>query len=155
MRQVFEHPEEAALRGAHAADDIHRNHSPEATRDEIELSIDLTRRARMIERLKVITPAQAAAGTPSGRGKLGHLLKASQATPRGGGMRGLAKRIYMRLLRPYAAHQERIDVSIAESLDELREVLSESLRMEDENDQRLRELEQRLADPEEDPGREG
>ncbi len=47
----------------------------------------------------------------------------------------------MRLLRPYAAHQQRINVSIAESLDDLREVLVETVRMSMENEHALRELE--------------
>jgi SAM-dependent methyltransferase len=50
----------------------------------------------------------------------------------------------MRILRPYAAQQQRINVSIAESLDELREALSESLRIDVENDETLRALDRRM-----------
>jgi glycosyltransferase involved in cell wall biosynthesis/SAM-dependent methyltransferase len=143
MRQVFENPKEAARRGQHAAEDIRLTHSPEATREEIKLRMELTKRARLIDRLRIFTPAQAAAGTPSGRGKLGHLLNFAQAPPRPGRaarLRAMAKRLYMRLLRPYAAHQQRINVSIAEALDELRDALGESLRMDVERDQKLRDL---------------
>jgi glycosyltransferase involved in cell wall biosynthesis/SAM-dependent methyltransferase len=147
MRQVFEKPETAALRGQRAADDIRRTHSPQAACEAIKLRMDLIKRARLIDRLKGPAPAHAAAAAPSGRGKLEHLLNFSEPPPRrgAGSIRAWAKRLYLRLLRPYAAYQQRINLSTAESLDELREVLSETLRMDVENDQKLRGLDQHVT----------
>ena len=110
--------------------------------------MELIKRARLIDRLKGPTPAHAAAGSPGGRGRLEHLLDLPEPPPaRGakGRARDLAKRLYLRLLRPYAKRQRRIDVSIAESLDELREVLSETLRIDVENDETLRRLDRQTA----------
>lgn len=143
MRQVSEDPEAAALRGRRAAEDIRRTHSPEAARESIELRMTQTKRAAMIDRLEGPRPAQAAAGASSGRAQLAHLLNAGTHPPGPGARaraRALAKRVYMRLLRPYAAHQQRINVSIAESLDDLRDVLGETVKMSVENDRTLREL---------------
>ncbi len=147
MRQVFENPQAAAVRGRRAAADIRRTHSPETACESIKVRIEQVKRARLIDRLMGPTPADAAAGSSSGRRQLEHLLNLSEPPPRrGGGLRVAAKRLYMRILRPYAAHQRRIDLSTAESLDELREVLAEALRMDVENDQTLRRLDRRIAE---------
>jgi glycosyltransferase involved in cell wall biosynthesis/SAM-dependent methyltransferase len=151
MRQVFENPEAAAFRGRRAAGDIRRTHSPEAAREAIEVRMEQVKRSRLIDRLRVPTAADAAAGGTSGRGQLEHLLNVSQAPPRRGAgglrarMRAVAKRLYLRLLRPYAAQQQRIHFSMADSLDEMREVLSETLRMDVENDEALRTLDRQMA----------
>jgi glycosyltransferase involved in cell wall biosynthesis/SAM-dependent methyltransferase len=139
MQQVFEHPETAALRGQRAAEDIRRTHSPEAAGEAIKRRIDEVRRSGLIDRVGSIDPAQAARGAPGGRGHLEHLLNFSEppASRGAGRIKASAKRLYMRLLRPYAAHQQRINISIAESLDEVREVLSEVLRMEAETEAAL------------------
>jgi glycosyltransferase involved in cell wall biosynthesis/SAM-dependent methyltransferase len=147
MRQVFEDPQAAALRGRRAAVDIRRTHSPEAACESIRARMEQVKRARLIDRLIDPGPADAAAGSSSGRSQLEHLLTLSEPPPRQrSGLRVAAKRLYMRLLRPYAAHQQRINLSTAESLDELREVLAETLRMDVENDRTLRTLDQRTAE---------
>jgi SAM-dependent methyltransferase len=51
----------------------------------------------------------------------------------------------MRLLRPYAVHQQQIDISVAESLDEVREVLRETLRMDTESDEAVSRLGRQMA----------
>jgi SAM-dependent methyltransferase len=147
MRQVFENPEAATIRGQRAATDIRRTHSPRASAEAIKLRMDRVKRARLIARLEHPSPAHAAAGAPSGRGLLEHLLNFSEPPARRGAgrLKASAKRLYMRMLRPYAAHQQRIDASIAESLDEVREVLGEALRMDNENDQTLRVLSQHMT----------
>ena len=50
-----------------------------------------------------------------------HLLRFERPPARqdAGSLRRFVKRVYMRLLRPYAAHQRRIDLSIRDSVDEL------------------------------------
>jgi glycosyltransferase involved in cell wall biosynthesis len=143
MREVFENPEAAALRGQRAAEDIRRTHSPEAACEAIKLRMTQTKRVGMIDRLEGPSPAQAAAGALSSRAQLAHLLNVATHPPRPGRRaraRALAKRVYLRLLRPYAAHQQHINVSIAESLDDLRDVLGETVKMSVENDRALREL---------------
>jgi SAM-dependent methyltransferase/glycosyltransferase involved in cell wall biosynthesis len=148
MRRVFENQEGAAVRGRRAAEEIRQTHSPEAAGEAIKLRMELIKRARLIDRLKGPPPAHAAAGSAGGRGKLEHFLNTPEPPPAGGAkgrLRDLAKRLYLRLLGPYATRQRRIDVSIAESLDELREVLSETLRIDVENDRTLRRLDQRMA----------
>jgi glycosyltransferase involved in cell wall biosynthesis/SAM-dependent methyltransferase len=148
MRQVVDNPEAAALRGRRAAEDIRRTHSPEAAGEAMKERMGQVKRQRLIARLQRPSPAHAAAGAPSGRGLLEHLLTFSEPPPRRGAgrLKASAKRLYMRMLRPYAAHQQRIDASIAESLDEIREVLGEALRMDVESDQTLRALSQHMAD---------
>ncbi len=84
MRQVFENPEAAALRGRRAADDIRRTHSPQAAAEAIKLRIGQIKRASLIARLERPSPAHAAAGAPSGRGLLEHLLNFSAPPPRRG-----------------------------------------------------------------------
>ena len=106
--------------------------------------MDLIKRARLIHQLEDPTPARAA---PRGRGKLEHLLNYTDPPPRGAAdrIRAAAKRLYLRLLRPFAAHQQQINRSAAESLDELREVLDETLRIDVENDELLRALDRRTG----------
>jgi glycosyltransferase involved in cell wall biosynthesis/SAM-dependent methyltransferase len=147
MRQVFENPELAALRGRRAADDIRRTHSPEAAGQALKLKIGEAKRASLFALLKRPSPANAAVGALGGRGLLEHLLNFSEPPSHGraGRAKASAKRLYLRLLRPYAAHQQRINESIAESLDELREVLGEALRMDVESDRTLRELGRHMA----------
>ena len=147
MREAFEDPEAAAARGRLAAEDIRRTHSPDAAAEAITVRMEEIRRRRLIDRLRGPTTADAAAGSSSGRLQLEHLLALSEPPPKGGagGLRASAKRIYMRMLRPYAAHQTRINESLAESLDEVREILRETLRIDVENDEKLRELERRVS----------
>ena len=142
MRQVLENPEGAMLRGRRAAIDIRRTHSPAAAAEQIKLNMDLIKRARLIFQLDEPTSLLAA---PTGRGHLEHLLTHVEQPPRGPAarMRASARRLYMRLLRPYAAPQQGIHRATAESLDELREVLRESLMIDRENDGVLRALDRR------------
>ncbi len=168
MRHVFENPETAAARGRRAAEDIRRTHSPAAACEAIKARIADARRAGLVERLAGPSPAQAAAGALGGRAQLIQLLDWSSPPPpdpaapgrtrtlarrlylrgilkpramaRARSARTFAKRVYLRLLRPYAAHQQRINVSIAQSLDELREVVAETVNMAVESDRTMRAL---------------
>jgi glycosyltransferase involved in cell wall biosynthesis/SAM-dependent methyltransferase len=143
MRNVFENPEAAALRGERAAADIRRTHSLQAACEAIQGRIAQAKRADLIDRLTGPSPARAAAGAASGRAQLEHLLNfatAPAAPGRRAKARAFAKRVYLRLLRPYVAHQQRINVSIAESLDDLRDVTAETLSIAADNDRTLRTL---------------
>jgi glycosyltransferase involved in cell wall biosynthesis/SAM-dependent methyltransferase len=139
MREVYENPEEAAARGQRAAADIRRNHSPQAAAEAIGERIEKGRRARLAARFQPPSAARATVGAPAGRDLLEHLLHVDVASPPPGAGKAQAeaKRLYMRLLRPYAAHQQRINATVAESLDEVREGVTELLRMQDETDGEL------------------
>jgi len=139
MREVFEHPEEAAARGRRAAEDIRRTHSPEAAAEMIRLRIEDGRRSRLEARFQPPGPTRISTGAPGGRDLLEHLLHVTDPPPRSGRAtaHAAAKRAYMRALRPYAAHQQRINNTVAEALDEVREGLTELLRMQAATDQRL------------------
>jgi glycosyltransferase involved in cell wall biosynthesis/SAM-dependent methyltransferase len=139
MREVFENRQAAAERGRRAADDIRRTHSLDAAGETIKARIAQAKRASLIDRLEGPSPVQAAAGRLSGRAQLVHLIN-DPASPNPDARtraRAFVKRVYMRLLRPYAAHQQRVNVSIAESLDDVREVLAETVRMSLEHDRDL------------------
>lgn len=140
MREVFEHPEEAAERGQRAAAEIRRTHSPKATAEAIQARIEHGRFARLAARFQPPSAARAAVGAPAGRDLLEHLLNFDIAPPAQGAgkAQAQAKRLYMRLLRPYAAHQQRINNTVAESLDEIREGLTELLRAQEKTESRLR-----------------
>jgi glycosyltransferase involved in cell wall biosynthesis/SAM-dependent methyltransferase len=139
MREVYENPEEAEARGRQAAADIRRNHSPQAAAEAIGERIEKGRRARLAARFQPPSAARATVGAPAGRDLLEHLLHVDVASPPAGAGRAQAeaKRLYMRLLRPYAAHQQRINTTVAESLDEIRVGLTELLRMQEETDGEL------------------
>jgi glycosyltransferase involved in cell wall biosynthesis len=144
MREVFEHPEEAAVRGRRAAEDIRRTHSPEAASHSVRERIEDGRRERLMAQLEPPGAARATIGAPSGRNLLEHLIHFSEPPARrgAGSAQAAAKRAYMRLLRPYAAHQQRINAATAESLDELREAVREGLRLEAMTE---RELDKRIS----------
>lgn len=140
MRQVFDKPEAAAQRGRRAAEDIRRTHSLEAAAAQLQRRIAQIKRGGLLQRLEGPTPAQAAGGRLSGRAQLVHLINFPIApNPQGprAKARSFAKRVYMRLLRPYAAHQQAVNVSVAESLDDVREVLAETVRMSLDQEERL------------------
>jgi glycosyltransferase involved in cell wall biosynthesis/SAM-dependent methyltransferase len=146
MREVYENPEASAAKGRRAAEDIRRTHSPAASAASMKARMEEVKRGRLITRLEHPSPAQAVIGAPRGRPKLEHLLRFPEPPPREGAsnLQTSAKRLYMRLLRPYASHQQRINVGIAESLDELRQVLGEALQLDVENDQAMRALKRHM-----------
>ena len=147
MREVYEHPEGATVRGRRAAEDIRRNHSPEATGQALKARIDEVKRHGLLSRVDTPDPVLVARGAPSGRDHLEHLLTVGEPHRDGigGRLKGQAKRLYMRALRPYTARQRHIDLSIAESLDELRDVLRDSVRMGVENDRLTASLKESVA----------
>jgi SAM-dependent methyltransferase/glycosyltransferase involved in cell wall biosynthesis len=144
MRQVFEQPDEAAARGRRAAADIRRTHSSRAAGELIAGRVAAVRRKRVLARFeapssaggsdgeqegnrgRALVPAAPAAIVPagdpaSGQAQLHHLLRFGDPPPRRGAgrFRAFLKRFYMRLLRPYASHQQRINLSTAMAIDEL------------------------------------
>jgi glycosyltransferase involved in cell wall biosynthesis/SAM-dependent methyltransferase len=143
MRRVYEHPAEAGGRGERAAVDIRRTHSPEAARETIEARVEQARRSGLRRRLQPPSREQTMHGSAEGgRPQLEHLLSfgGPPTRPDAGNLQTSVKNLYMRLLQPYAAYQQRINESVAESLDELRGALVEALRMEGDLDARSREI---------------
>ena len=144
MREVFEQPDAAAARGIRAAADIRRTHSPRAAGELIAGRVAAARRLRVLARFEAhgsaelsraeeeedrggaLIPAAPTAIAPlgdpaSGQAQLHHLLRLGDPPPRQGAgrFRAFLKRFYMRLLRPYASHQQRINLSTATAIDEL------------------------------------
>ncbi len=144
MREIFEQPDAAAARGRRAAADIRRTHSPRAAGEQIAGRVAEARRQRVLARFEAhsaagengggqerghgaaLVPIAPAALVPegdpaSGQAQLHHLLRFGDPPPRRGAgrFRAFLKRFYMRLLRPYASHQQRINLSTATAIDEL------------------------------------
>lgn len=146
MREVFEHRQMAAERGRRAAEDIRREHSIEATGLSIKRHIDQVKRHGLLDRMDNPDPVHAAKGGSGGRDQLEFLLNLTEPNRQGiaGNLKGQAKRLYMRVLRPYAKRQRQIDEAVAESLDEVRDVLRETVRMSVENDQAVQRLDSHM-----------
>ncbi|HEX5984270.1 MAG TPA: methyltransferase domain-containing protein [Solirubrobacterales bacterium] len=165
MRAVFDDPDEAARRGARAAADIRSSHSPEAAGKLLE------ERLRAIQErgapsappepaLPAAPGAEPAAGSAvavvpsplgppaSARASLQHLLGFPQPPARygSGRLRRFLKRAYMRVLRPYASHQRRIDLGLRDAVLELSAELSTlQRRLELADEASAAELRQELA----------
>jgi SAM-dependent methyltransferase/predicted nucleic acid-binding Zn-ribbon protein len=147
MSQVFAQPGDAVERGRRAAADIRRTHSPRAAGERIAARVAEVRRSQVLARFEAaaqdpsgareekarsaaLVPAAPAEIVPegdpaSGRAQLHHLLRFGDPPPRlgAGRLRAFAKRLYMRLLRPYSSHQHRVNVSAATAIDELNTLL--------------------------------
>lgn len=140
MRKIYEDRDFAARLGHRGAADIRRTHSLAASCELMEARVAEVRRERLIERLlhPSVAPERPYA-PPSGRDDLEHLLEIGVAPhPSGSGGAGdFGKRAYRRLLRPYAAYQQRVNASTTQSIDELRAMLVEALEMEAKVDAKL------------------
>lgn len=119
MRDVFRDREAREERGRRAATDIRLTHSPEAAAAWIEARIAEGRTEGMVRHLRGPGPASS---DPASKREFDHLLSFGGAPPLkdSGQVRGSAKRVYNRLLRPYAAYQHRINATTGQALDELR-----------------------------------
>jgi SAM-dependent methyltransferase/glycosyltransferase involved in cell wall biosynthesis len=114
MRQVFEQPDLAARRGRRAAADIRRTHSVAAARESVVMRVEEVRRERLAARLRrqAAPPLDLAEPPPPGR------------------LRAKAKSLYFRALRPYASRQQVVNAAAATSLDELRDLVAETLELQ-------------------------
>jgi glycosyltransferase involved in cell wall biosynthesis/SAM-dependent methyltransferase len=139
MQHVVDDPEEAARTGERAAADLRRTHSPRAAGAVIEARLkEISGRSASLAARPPARPRPHPGGdlvvstrpsahltsqdTGGGRAHLQHLLGFDQAPPRPGAgrLRRAMKRVYLRLLRPYAAYQRRINESTTRALDEVR-----------------------------------
>jgi glycosyltransferase involved in cell wall biosynthesis len=147
MQKVYEDPDLAAKLGRRGAADIRRTHSLAASCELIEARVAEVRRERLIERLlhPSVAPERPYA-PPSGRDDLERLLEIGVAPHLSGtgGAGDFSKRAYRRLLRPYAAYQQRVNATTTQSLDELRAMLIEALEMEAKVDAKLAATNQQL-----------
>ncbi len=115
MREVFDDPQAAARRGARAARDIRRTHSPEAAGEIMGARLEQLR-ALHGERLLARRPARSDATTTELSKRIG--TGPSHSAPARLGVFGrLARRTLLRLLRPYTSYQRAVDAEIARSLE--------------------------------------
>jgi glycosyltransferase involved in cell wall biosynthesis len=131
MRRVFDERKEAARKGERAAAAIRATHSPEAAGKVLEERLAELHRRNVMAHAPPPPPADALAATvpavplyadpAGGMAMVHHLLEFDQAPARKGAgrLRAFFKRLYMRVLRPYADYQRRIDVSMSEAVDQL------------------------------------
>lgn len=156
MQKVYENQDFAEKLGRRGAADIRRTHSLAAACELIEVRVAEVRRERLIDRLlhPSVAPERPWA-PPSGRDDLEHLLEIGVAPhPSGaGGVGDFGKRAYRRALRPYAAYQQRVNASTTRSIDELRAMLVEALRMEAKVDAKLAATNEKLRRLAEELGR--
>jgi SAM-dependent methyltransferase/glycosyltransferase involved in cell wall biosynthesis len=161
MKHVLANHEEAAAKGARAAEDIRRTHSAEAAAELIKDRLDALPEDRARATTTIVTRAELpddraqtpAALTPAadpntGMAQVRHLLQFDQAPtkPTAGRLQRRVKRLYMRLLRPYSAYQRRINVSMAEALDDVRsEIARRYAAAEHGRDEQLAELQAALV----------
>ncbi|MEA2714839.1 MAG: hypothetical protein QOK27_2800 [Gemmatimonadales bacterium] len=165
MRHVNEHRDEAVAKGNRAAADIRRTHSKEASGMGIKARLQ-----QIAERPSPAAPSTPIALTPTrqmnpsasppipaggdpagsdGMARLRHLLHFDEAPPRPGGgrLRRAAKRMYLRLLRPYVSYQRRINESTAQALDEVRiEMGRRHVAAEERNRVQLQQLQTGVAE---------
>jgi SAM-dependent methyltransferase len=112
MREVFEHPEEAAQRGRRGAEDIRRTHSPAAAGEIMGNRLDLLRE-RQGDRLAGPSRSISLAA------QLGHQVQAGPpagARSRLGRPGKLARRALLRALKPFTAYQQSVNAEITRSL---------------------------------------
>lgn len=125
MRQVFENPQAAAERGRCAAADIGHTHSLQAACDRLEERVTAGRLRRLSARIQALEREYPPSHEGDGRHQLDRLVDLGGAPPRQdvGRVRNMAKRLYMRVLQPYTAYQQRVNENTMAALDELEEQL--------------------------------
>jgi glycosyltransferase involved in cell wall biosynthesis len=146
MRQVFDQPEAAARRGRRAAAEIRRTHSVAAARESVVMRVDEVSRERLATRLRLAANSAAAGGAAArSRDQLEALLELAEPPPPPGAgrLRSRAKRLYFRALRPYIAYQQRVNAATAASLDELRDLVAETLDLQAAGDRDARQRDER------------
>jgi SAM-dependent methyltransferase len=142
MLHVVENCEDAAARGARAAADLRRTHSPDAAGQIISARLsEMAENGRRMQGTELVhhegspgqhpevsaAPSAAPPADPNtGMAQVRNLLQFDQPPPKpsAGPARRRIKRLYMRLLRPYSAYQQRVNTALAEGLDEVRSDLA-------------------------------
>ena len=124
MRDVVRDPEIRDGRARRGATDIRLTHSPDAAADWIETRVAESRTDSVVANLRRPGPATA---DPDSKRDLEHLLDFGGMPPveASGQIRGQAKRVYNRAIRPYATYQHQVNTSVGRSLDDVRAELEE------------------------------
>ncbi|HEY4450084.1 MAG TPA: methyltransferase domain-containing protein [Solirubrobacteraceae bacterium] len=112
MRDVFESREGAALRGARAAQDIRRTHSPAAAARTMSIRLDVLRE-RHASGLMPVADSAAQSELVRRRVDSG---PARDAPSRLGAPGLVARRLALRAMKPFTAHQRSLDADIVELL---------------------------------------
>lgn len=133
MRYVYEHPEEAATRGARAREHIRTAHSLERTAAFVTNRLDEIRHTPASHRPVPLAPAATVVGT---REASRYLVEGPaiplRAPSRYGALGVFARRLVFRLLRPYMARQREFEVAVVNALGELEAVAREGSRLASE-----------------------
>jgi hypothetical protein len=147
MRRVWARPDEAATKAERARADIDRLYRPEAAG-----AIARNRLERLM-----------AAQTGAGAHRLRHsaalrairselALDVRRGEPAGPGDRGgLLRRLVLRLIAPFTYHERKLDQAVFDSLSELRSQLETERQLRMHDGERLRRVEDVLADEGEQP----
>jgi SAM-dependent methyltransferase len=117
MRHVFEHQDEARERGARAAADIRRSHSPEAAGLTMAKRLNWIKAQRRVTDPTVNRTTTDEAPTPE-LGEIVRLAKAGPEIPAGrlGSIGRFVRQTMLRLIWPVLMHQQFIDKEILTSL---------------------------------------
>lgn len=144
MRHVFEHPEEAAKRGARGRADVARAFSPEA--------VGGIARARLESLLD-----HSARGRPNESGAVSEALDRLEAVLRGfdlrrgmgagsGGAAGVARRAALRAMLPFTFHERQVDRSLTDAVRALAGELHDERERSARARSRLQRLERAIRD---------
>ncbi|MCU1489206.1 MAG: glycosyltransferase [Acidimicrobiaceae bacterium] len=112
MREVFEHPTEASERARRGAERIRRTHSPQAAGEIMAARLDLLRGLHGERLARAARPAATAE-------RLQHRVQAGPPTAGPSRLRRpgrLARRMLLRVIKPFSAYQKDVDAEIAQSL---------------------------------------
>ena len=150
MRRVWQRPEEAHAKADRARDDIHRLYAPEVVgrlaRARLERladrSMSSARRPVASEMSAALSELRLAAvedelAFDPGRG----------TTPEPRGLRGVLRRLVLRLMLPFTLHERKLDRAIADALRGLQAELERERALRVEDRARIQRLEGRLPEP--------
>jgi hypothetical protein len=110
MRELWEHPDQAAARAARARADIARRYSPAAVGQIVRARLE-----RMSERPE---PIVAGAATATASGQVAAVERALAVDPGAGasGLTGALRRLVLRLIRPFTYHEREVDQAMLDAL---------------------------------------
>lgn len=134
MRDAYERPWVAAERGHRGAADLRRTHSVAASGAMIAARVEAIRRRRLAARLRhpsAVPPHPETAR--DGRENLELVLGNGVAPtpPDASNLRKSGKRVYMRALQPYVSYQQQVNAGLVQTIDELRQALSDLVKLDD------------------------
>ncbi len=115
MREVFDHRQEAGERGRRAAGDIRRTHSAVAAGRVMAQRLEVLRE-------RVGSRLTGGGDLLSGQTRVGELVQAgppAHASSRLGPAGKLARRVLLRLMRPFTAYQHGLDIEMGRELSSL------------------------------------